>query len=159
MRIAILGVGNELNGDDAAGVLAARQLSDRLSGYTNLLILEGGSAPENVSGPIRRFQPDWLILLDIAQMDAEPGVIGWFEMGEIDGVSAATHGLPVTMLARYLREETGCQVGAVFIQPASLEFGAPLSLPVKSAVKELVDGLVGYFGSLKGTGQLIDKRH
>jgi len=130
-----------LNGDDAAGVLAARQLGKRLSGNPNILIVEGGSAPENFSGPLRRFNPDWLIILDIAQMETKPGGIDWLEMGEIEGVTAATHGLPVSMLANFLIAETNCRVGALLIQPASLEFDGALSAEVHAAVDELVDGL------------------
>jgi len=141
LRVAILGVGNELNGDDAAGVLAARRLEERLSGDSNILILEGGAAPENFSGPLRRFSPDWLIFLDIAQMEVEPGYIDWLEMSEIEGVTATTHGLPVSMLANFLIAETKCQVGALLIQPASLIFDGALSTEVHAAVDELVDGL------------------
>jgi hydrogenase 3 maturation protease len=103
--------------------------------------MEGGSAPENFSGPLRRFYPDWLILLDIAQMEAEPGGIDWLEMNEIEGVTATTHGLPVSMLANFLISETNCRVGALLIQPASLEFDGALSAEVSEAVDELVEGL------------------
>jgi len=141
----LLGVGNELHGDDGAGVLVARRLREPLEGCSNLLIVEGGPAPENFSGPIRKFAPDWLIFLDIAQMDAEPGKINWFEMGEIDGVTAATHGLPVSMLASYLIAETGCRAGVLVVQPASLEFEAPLSVAVAKSVDELVERLAILF--------------
>ena len=103
--------------------------------------MEGGSAPENFSGVIRRFEPDILILLDAAWMDAEPGTIGWFEMHEIDGVSAATHGLPLSLLAGYLSGETDCLTGALFIQPESMDFGSPLTARVERGVQELVEGL------------------
>jgi hydrogenase 3 maturation protease len=141
LRLAILGIGNEMNGDDAAGVMAARRLKEHLVGRSNILIIDGGSTPENFSGPLRRFRPDWIILLDIGQMEAEPGTIEWLEMSEIEGVTAATHGLPVSLLAMYLMSETNCQVGALLIQPVSLEFERALSTAVSLAVDELVEGL------------------
>jgi hydrogenase 3 maturation protease len=147
LRFAILGVGNELNGDDAAGVQVARQLAERLKGRSNILIVEGGAAPENFSGLVRRFAPDWLILLDIAGMEGQPGDIDWLEMSEIDGVTAATHSLPVSMLAKYLASETGCQVGAVLIEPVSLDFEADLSQPVARAVDEVVEGLLEFLSN------------
>lgn len=63
------------------------------------------------------------------------------EMSEIEGVTATTHGLPVSMLANFLISETNCQVGALLIQPASLEFGGALTAEVNLAVDELVEGL------------------
>ena len=39
--------------------------------------MEAGPAPENFTGPLRRFRPDLVLLVDAAQMDAEPGTIGW----------------------------------------------------------------------------------
>jgi len=147
VRVALVGVGNELNGDDAAGGEIIRRLSRRLQPNGNLLLLEVGSAPENFSGPLRRLQPDWLIFIDAAWMDEPPGTIRWVEMDEVDGVSAVTHGLPVTMLAGYLMAETDCRVGLIAIQPASLEFEAKLTPSVDQAVDEVVDGLCSVFST------------
>lgn len=145
VRVALVGVGNELNGDDAAGGEVIRRLSRYLPSSENLLLLNAGSAPENFSGPLRRFKPDWLIFIDAAWMEEPPGAIRWVEMDEVEGVSAATHGLPVTMLAGYLMTETECRVGLIAIQPASLEFEAKLTPVVVQAVDEVVDGLCRVF--------------
>lgn len=130
-----------MHGDDAAGMEVVRRLRLCLASQPNILLVEGGAAPENFSGQLRRFQPDWLIVLDIGELGAAPGTIDWLEMEQIRGVTAVTHGLPVSMLARYLSEETGCRVGAVLIQPASLEFETLLSPAVSAGVEEVVAGL------------------
>lgn len=145
VRVALVGVGNELNGDDAAGGEVIRRLSRCLQPSGNLLLLDAGSAPENFSGPLRRLQPDWLIFIDAAWMDEPPGTIRWVEMDEVDGVSAVTHGLPVTMLAGYLMAETDCRVGLIAIQPASLEFESKLTPAVGQAVNEVIEGLFRLF--------------
>jgi hydrogenase 3 maturation protease len=67
-RVAVVGVGHELRGDDAAGVIAARLLKAVLADDDPVLVVEGGSAPENHTGPLRRFAPDLVLLVDTAQM-------------------------------------------------------------------------------------------
>ena len=134
-RVAILGTGNELDGDDGAGILIVRQLAARAVRRPGVLILEGGSAPENLTGALRRFAPDVVVLVDAADFCDAPGTIAWIPWEDADGVSASTHTLPPTLLSRYLRHELGCQVVLLGIQPASLAFGDPLSAAVAAAVE------------------------
>src|SRR5688572_985737 len=67
-RIAVLGVGQAIRGDDGAGVLLAQRL-EALGGHSGLLAVDGGPAPENFTGLLRRFQPDLVLLADAALMD------------------------------------------------------------------------------------------
>jgi hydrogenase 3 maturation protease len=138
-RIAVVGIGSELRGDDAAGLALARELGAHLpAGFDErLLLIEGGSAPENASGALRRFRPDLVLMLDAAQLGAEPGAVRWLAASQADGFSASTHSLPLHMLAAYLEAELGCAVALLGIQPAALSFDAPLSPPVKDAVGEV----------------------
>ncbi len=137
--MAILGVGNELNGDDAAGVRVVRELSARLSATPGVLLIDGGTAPENYTGPIRRFRPDLVIQVDAAEQEEAPGTTTWVDWREADGLSASTHTLPPSVLAKFLVSELGCEVALIGIQPASLELGEPLS----PAVERAVAGLAG----------------
>lgn len=148
LRIAILGIGNELNGDDAAGVLAARELRAALDSSgtpyaERVLIVEAGPSPESFGGPLRRFRPDLVLLLDAAELGAPPGTVAWVDWVGAHGMSASTHTMPPTMFARYLVEELGCRVVLVGIQPAHLEFDRPVSPPVRAAVDALVLDLAG----------------
>ncbi len=142
-RVAVLGIGHELRGDDAAGVLAARALTPLLAGRDDVLILEGGPAPENQTGPLRRFAPDLVLLVDAAQMNESPGAVCWLPWQDTTGLSASTHTLPPYMLARYLSAGLGCEVALLGIQPAGTEIGAPLSPPVRQAIDSLVAALAG----------------
>ena len=56
-RVAILGVGNEMKGDDGAGVRVVRELSQRMPATPGVLLVDAGQAPENFTGPLRRFRP------------------------------------------------------------------------------------------------------
>ncbi len=74
-KIAVLGIGSRLKGDDAGGVIAAEDLRGALSKNfekLNVGIFIGGTAPENVTSEIKRFKPSHLIIVDAADMTGEP---------------------------------------------------------------------------------------
>ncbi len=136
-RTAVLGVGSEFNGDDAAGIVVVRRLLKGKGEMEALLAVEGGAAPENATATLRRFAPELVIFVDCADMDAAPGTIAWLDVNDLDGLSATTHSLPLSVLAKYLQTEIGCEIGLIGIQPETLAFGAPFSPPVQRAVKQV----------------------
>ncbi len=97
--------------------------------------------PENFAGPLRRFSPDLVLLVDALQGGAE-GVIRWIEMGELSGVSAFTHGLPLSVQAEYLERELGCQVGLIAIKGDNFNFGEPLTPHARRAANQVVRELL-----------------
>jgi hydrogenase 3 maturation protease len=135
-----VGIGSDLRGDDSAGLVVARALleDERCRKTSNLLILEGGPAPENQTGKIRAFQPELVLFIDAAQMDEPPGTVRWIPLSSIDGMSASSHSLPLSMLAQYLTFEIGCEVAVLGIQPAQNAIGVELTPPVRAAVDEIV---------------------
>jgi len=145
----LLGIGNPLRSDDAAGVLVARGLAqNRLTpDLDSVLIIDAGHAPENHTGALRRFRPDLVTLIDAAEMGLPPGEIRWVGMDEIDGMSASTHTLPLSMLAKYLTLEHGCDVNLLGIQPRSTEIGELVSADVLQAVNDIVEELAGLLSS------------
>jgi hydrogenase 3 maturation protease len=145
-RICILGVGNDLRGDDSAGLIVARQLSadETFVGAANVLVLECGPAPENQTGKLRAFQPDLVLFIDAAHLEEAPGTIQFIPLEFIDGMSASSHSLPLSMLARYIMHEFGCQVEVLGIQPTQNEIGTDLSHPVRTAIDEIVDVLITF---------------
>jgi hydrogenase 3 maturation protease len=142
-RIAIVGIGNEYRSDDAAGILIARALSQREYGANadHILICEADHAPENVTGELRRFSPTLVLLIDAAEMSKAPGTVEWIREEDIDGMSASTHSLPLSMLSLYLRMELNCKVSLLGIQPKSNEVGETVSEEVLQAIDEVVAGL------------------
>jgi hydrogenase 3 maturation protease len=140
-RVAVVGIGNETAGDDAAGVAVARRLSEQLGDQENMLVLDGGPAPENQTGPLRRFKPALVLLVDAAQMDEPPGSVRLLNWEETSGLSASTHTLPPYLLAQYLVAELECRVALLGIQPEQNDFGAPLSNTVASVVEMVASEL------------------
>lgn len=136
-RLAVVGIGHELRGDDAAGMAVVRALRPLVQGAERLLAVEAGAAPENVCGLLRRFAPDLILLVDAARLGAEAGGVRWLDWRDTTAFSASTHSLPLHVLAGYLESELGCEVALLGIQPADLSFGAPLSPAVRQAVNRL----------------------
>ena len=142
-RLAIVGIGNTLRSDDAAGVLVARTLlaSRLFRDRESILVMDAGHAPENRTSTLRRFEPDIVLLIDAVDMGESPGSIRWVDMDEIEGMSASTHSLPLSMLARYLNWELKCEVTLLGVQPKSNEVGEIVSAEVLQAVNAIVEAL------------------
>jgi hydrogenase 3 maturation protease len=141
-RLAVMGIGNELCGDDAAGLHVAATLSALAGTDERLLVLEAGPAPENFTGPLRRFNPDLILLVDAAQMDSAPGSVCWVDVQEIHGFSASTHTLPLHIICSYLTAELGCQMALVGIQPTQTYADDGLTPVVQQAAENVARGIL-----------------
>ena len=140
-RISLVGIGAEFNGDDAAGVVAARLISSTLNGSApdHLMVIDAGQFPENITGSLRAFSPDIIIFIDAVQMNADPGQISWIPLDSVSGMSASSHSMPLSVLSSYLRLDLNCDVHLLGIQPAQNEPFQPLNSQVLSAVEEISD--------------------
>jgi hydrogenase 3 maturation protease len=151
LRIAVVGIGHELRGDDAAGIAVAcalqawtadggpqtaeRSVCRPPSAVCRLLVINAGPAPENHTGPLRRFKPDLVLLVDAAQIGEAPGTVRYLAWQATTGLSASTHTLPPYVFANYLTASLGCEVALLGIQPADTSIGAPFSPAVRQAVE------------------------
>ena len=142
-RLAIVGIGNTFRSDDAAGILVARALatSRLLPDPKPVLVIDAGHAPENCTAELRRYAPDIVLLIDAVEMGEKPGSIRWVDMDEIEGMSASTHSLPLSMLASYLNWELKCEVTLLGIQVKSNDVGEIVDLNVLRAVNEIVSAV------------------
>jgi hydrogenase 3 maturation protease len=139
-KVAVLGIGSQLKGDDASGIAAVLRLKELVAKSpksSDVEVFIGGTAPENITGEIRRFGPSDLIIIDSADIGGSPGDIKLIGLEEIGGVSFSTHNLPASMLIAYLMQFLKCNVFVIGIQPKSLDFGVGLSPEVDKASKLL----------------------
>jgi hydrogenase 3 maturation protease len=139
-RIVVVGVGSELRGDDIAGVLVARKLRawcirKRIS---RLVSIVGGTAPENITGEVIRYQPELVVLVDAAHLGKEAGTVEIVSEDQIQGVTFSTHMLPAPIFLDYLKKSTNCQSLVVGIEPAQKEVVAKPSPVVLKAVEQVV---------------------
>lgn len=141
-KIAVVGAGSVLKGDDAAGMLLIEELEKDLNDLPHVLLVAGSTAPENFTGLIKDFGPDYIFIVDAAHLEEKPGAIGVIEEEHIGGLSFSTHMLPFPIMIDYLRREIGCPTGIIGIQPASTETGVPMDEAVLAAVEELRQAFV-----------------
>ena len=142
-RVAVLAIGSSLRGDDAAGLQVADQLrrirakarSRADSPRYALRIFLGETAPENLTGEIKKFRPTHLVILDAADAGGKrPGGITLIHHDVVRGSSSiSTHNMPVNVLIQYLQQSVPCKVLILGIQPKSHEYNQPLTASVKKA--------------------------
>ena len=143
-KIAILGVGSELRGDDVAGVLAARHLEavcSKGSSHSNCKVFIGETAPENLTGEIKKYKPQHLIIIDSADMGKKAGAVELIDADKAAGLSFCTHNLPIKIMADYLTNDTGCKVSIIGIQPKKISFGISPSKEIIQSAK-LIAGAI-----------------
>ena len=140
-RIAILGIGSQLRGDDVAGMLVAKELevyAGFINKHTPFKVFFGASAPENVTGQIKKFNPSHILIIDSAEMGEAAGRVSLISLESEVCSSFSTHRLPSRILVDYLTHSIGCEVIMLGIQPKSINFGETLSPEVEKGVKEFV---------------------
>ncbi|MEM2739443.1 MAG: hydrogenase maturation protease [Candidatus Bathyarchaeia archaeon] len=142
-RIAILGIGNELMGDDGLGVIAARRLSTMIRYNPDILVLECGTIPESFTSILLGFRPDLILILDAVDFGGSPGSISIFDASILDRISISTHKPSLRIMARYL-EMNGLEahILVLAIQPRSIGFHTNLSREVEESMNTILRYLV-----------------
>lgn len=146
-KVAILGIGSPLRGDDAAGPLFIKELDSAIKGAKVALpvkLFSCETAPENYTGDIRKFGPTHIIIVDAVDMGKEAGRADIVDLEKRnEQVSFSTHRLPISMFIEYLKQYLNCRVIMIGIQPKSIDFSAPLSGEVREAVKQVSSSVLG----------------
>jgi hydrogenase 3 maturation protease len=137
-RVAFLGIGHPLRRDDAAGVEVCDRLRPALRRRADVLVVSGGSAPENCVGALRAFGPDLVVIIDAARMGQPPGSVLRIDPSDPRAAGASTHTLPLPVFCHYLADTLGCDVTLLGIEPADTSFGEGLTPAVEQAVAEAV---------------------
>ena len=129
-RILILGVGNSLRGDDGLG----SALAVRLDSHVNARVIDAGDVPENFIGPIIAADPEVLMIVDAANINAPAGSMAIIETEHIANASLSTHSSSLNLFLLVLRSEIDPDVFILGIQPESTAFGASMSQPVRESL-------------------------
>jgi hydrogenase 3 maturation protease len=142
----VLGVGNRLGGDDAAGtcvvdILNQRQHRAKAPLPTEIMAIDAGTAPESYTSVIRQQRPDLLILVDAADMGLPPGALRTITPEQISILSFSTHNIPLPMFVSYVKEFCG-KVLLVGVQPERTEIGRGISKAVRKSVKKLAEAIL-----------------
>jgi len=151
-RVVVIGVGNPLRGDDAAGCLVAR----RLQGTPGVRVVEAEEVPESFVGDIAAAMPDVVALVDSVDLGAEPGAVAMLEREQVATYAPTTHRMPLSLVMEVVQRRTGADVFLIAVQPLTLAFGAKVS-PEVSATAEVLAAVLSEL--LRAPGVRPGDRH
>lgn len=135
--VAVVGIGNPLRGDDAAGCELAR----RLQGRSRALVIDAEEIPESYLFRIAKVHPDTVLLVDAVDIGAAPGSLALVEAGQLAGYCPSTHRVPLGLLMECLNRVSGADVFLVAVQPARIGLGEPMSNEVMAGITYLAETL------------------
>lgn len=144
-RLAVMGIGDDQNPLDRAGVLAAIMIQELEQ--PNVTVFLTGTMPENYTGALRELRPSHVLMIDTADMGEAPGTLGVIHPGEIRGQRFSTHAMPLTLVIEYLEEELGATVVLVGIQPDDV---APTEREAPPASEAVTDGIARLRQAFRG---------
>jgi hydrogenase 3 maturation protease len=142
----VLGIGNRLGGDDAAGTCVVDILNQGKNKTgalldTEIVAIDVGTAPESYTSIIRRHQPDLLILIDAADMGLNPGVMRAITPERISILSFSTHNITLSTFIAYVEEFCG-EILLIGVQPEQTDMGNGLSKAVRKSMKKLAETIL-----------------
>lgn len=147
----VIGCGNLLRGDDAAGPILVRRMLDH-GLPPGVEVADGGTSGMDVAFRMRGASR--VVLVDAASTGGKPGTIYRLQGSDVEqlppleGINLHAfrwdHALA---FGRWLlRDDYPREVDVWLIEAAQLEFGAPLSDPVEQSVDRLVAMLIEELG-------------
>ena len=133
MRKVLLAIGNDLKGDDSAGMLVGRLVMNMCKSWKVYL---GGITPESYVFKISEEKPDVLVIVDATIMGKAPGEYFLIPLERVSReIMLSTHRIPTRLIVELLRESCG-EIYFIGIQPKTIDFGPP-SRDVIKACKEV----------------------
>ncbi len=139
-RLVIAGVGNSLRSDDGLGVALVGRLGKL---PRNVMAIDCGAVPETYVGPIRRFLPSHILIVDAADIGLSSGSVRLVSPEEIVGMALSTHTLPLRVFTDYLVGQTHAKVALLAVQPKNTDFGEGLSPEIEETLRLIVDVVEG----------------
>lgn len=134
-KVAILGIGSKIRGDDAVGLEVVEQLEERL--LRDVLLLKTETVPESFTGVLRDFKPTHVLMIDAAHFDGSTGEARIISTQMICEMCVSTHNLPLTILVNYIKWTLGSKVAIIGIQPKSIAFGTEMTKELKTAAQKV----------------------
>ena len=135
--VHLVGVGNELKADDAAGLEIVSSLRSRLgaSPAPGVRIHTRTPMPERLLSKLAS-REGRIVVFDAVEASAKPGEVVFRSMADTKYGFFGTHNIPLKLVPG-LEERLG-DFFLVGVQPASLEVGLGLSETVRVSVNEIV---------------------
>ena len=129
----LLGVGNELNGDDGIGCFVAENLSSE-----NWLGVNAGTVPENFAGIVKREKPAVLVIVDAADLGLRAGEFRRLGKGQANSAFYSTHSLPISEFISQV-EDFVQEIVLIGVQPKDTTQFSALSPEAREAAQRVME--------------------
>src|SRR5512147_1099028 len=96
-KVALVGVGNAMLGDDGAGPALIHLLEGRLEGWIPVFLVDGGEAPEAYWGKITAYRPHAVLVIDAVDWGGDPGSVALLDKVDQKGHPCSTHRIPLNL--------------------------------------------------------------
>jgi len=153
--VLILGLGNRLMSDDAAGVLVIERLAEM--DPAGARVLDGGTLGMALLPEIQA--SNGVIAVDAAWFDAAPGAVAVFEGREMErmlgGVKKTAHEVALSDLigAAMISGTCPARRALVAVQPQMVALGLEPTAPVAAAIPEMVTAVLAILERWRGEAQ------
>ncbi|MFU8876831.1 MAG: hydrogenase maturation protease [Wenzhouxiangellaceae bacterium] len=150
-RCTVIGIGNSLMGDDGAGIHVIEQLKQRNIG-DDVLLLDGGTLSFTLLEEVERTRH--LIVVDAAELHAEPGTVREFHDAEMDDY-LGNHQRPSVHEINLLDVLTAARLlgrmprhySLFGIQPVLLDWSTEPSEAVRAGISVAADRIAALLGA------------
>ncbi|MBU4484573.1 hydrogenase 3 maturation endopeptidase HyCI [bacterium] len=164
-RVAIVGIGNTIRGDDGLGPALINRLKDerrtlRLrsgqatnpstslgAGDERLLLIDAGEVPENYLCKIVDFKPDTVLLIDAVDIRQAPGTTKMIARDEISNYGLSTHNSSLSLVIEYISKEINTDILLLGVQSGGNEMFAEISAPVLQTINEIAQAIQEKFNA------------
>ena len=142
-RPLFFALGNELRGDDHAGILTGEMISDNLRDK----VIIAHNVPINFLGKVVKFNPDLIIILDAIDIGAKPGTIALMGPEVLSDNHSSTHFQTLNDFFELIKNQLNreIEIKILGIQIKSKEMFDDISQEVERAVHALVDMIKTYY--------------
>ena len=141
-RVAIVGVGNRMRGDDGVGSVIAERLQELAKG--SLLIIDAETVPENYLGVLLDSKLEVALFVDAVDFGGEVGEWALVPLSVLGDKIPTTHTVSLKLLGQIL-ESNGIECLLLAVQPKQIGFGAPMSEEVATSAEKIVQMLAQVF--------------
>ena len=154
--VLILGLGNRLMSDDAAGPLVVERLMQDCP--PGARVLDGGTCGMALLPEIEA--SGGFIAVDAASLDAAPGTVAIFEGRGMDrmlgGVKKTAHEVALSDLigAAMLSGSCPARRALVAVQPQTIALGLEPTPPVAAAIPEMIAAILSILERWRGKAQV-----
>ena len=142
MRAVVLGIGNTILTDEAAGVRAAEALERAYQVPANVQVIDGGTSGMEMIEDLSNL--DFLIVIDVVKTGAAPGTVVKIAGADIpvffrQKLSPHQIALPDVLASLELLDTMPKEIIVLGVEPISLELGMEMTATIAAQVPLLVE--------------------